>query len=533
MYGSAVNTTNYVPAYSFFSILNFANDEPRQVTRYVDPRTGEPVTAYAELRQTEWAVFVNDDWKVRRNVTVNIGLRYENYGTFVDKDGTLRNLIWGSGSTYAERLASARVDFVNQFYPSDNKNFAPRLGFAWDPTGDARMAVRGGYGIAYDRLMNLPAENYRHNPPLRASVSLGEVYGTAFTYGLGDPSKPYLGYPVDPALRVGLDSRNGVIGARVGITAVDPNLKMPYAHNWFLGIQRNLGSGIVIDANYLGSAGRRLHNAYNVNRYVGDLLDGRLDGFNPSFSTINYITSTSQSIYHGGTVQLRRTFQQGFMVQGAYTFGRAIDDADVAVGTTNYQDAANIQADRAVAGYDVAHKVSLVGLWELPFFKERSGIGRRILGGWQFAGYAIMQTGTPLNVTNSAPFPRGDYNADGNVGDRPNAPASSVKQSGWSTDEYLTGIFRVSDFPRPARGQNGNLGRNAFRGPGFAEMSLSLSKKFAVTAGVSAEFRLDAFNAFNRVNLGDPTMDLNSNTFGRSTSQLAPRTLQIGLRLRY
>jgi hypothetical protein len=221
------------------------------------------------------------------------------------------------------------------------------------------------------------------------------------------------------------------------------------------------------------------------------------------------------------------------MVQGAYTFGRAIDDADIAVGTTNYQDAANIQADRAVAGYDVAHKVSLAGLWELPFFKDGSGLGRRIVGGWQLAGYAIMQTGTPLNVTNTAAFPRGDFNADGNLGDRPNAPASTVKQAGWSTDEYLSGMFRASDFPTPANGQNGNLERNAFRGPGFADLSLSLSKKFALTNTVSAEFRLDAFNALNRVNLGDPTMDLNNNNFGRATSQLAPRALQLGFRIRY
>jgi hypothetical protein len=332
---------------------------------------------------------------------------------------------------------------------------------------------------------------------------------------------------------VGLDSRNGVIGAKVGITAVDPNLKMPYAHNWFLGVQRNPVSGIVIDANYLGSAGRNLHNAYNINRYVGDLVDGRLDGFNPSFSTINFITSTSQSIYHGGTVQVRRTFHQGFMAQGSYTFGRAMDDADIAVGTTNYQDASNIQADRAIAGYDATHKVSLVGLWELPFLKDGSGPGRAVLGGWQLAGFAIIQSGTPLNITNSAQYSRGDFNADGNTGDRPNAPASTVKQSGWSTDEYLSGIFRVSDFPTPAGGQNGTLPRNAFRGPGFAQVDLSLSKKFMVTTTVSAEFRLNAFNAFNRVNLGDPDTNLNNNTFGRSTSQLAPRALQIGLRVRY
>jgi hypothetical protein len=534
MYGSAVNTTNYIPSYNFASILNFANDQALQMTRYVDPRSGEPVTAYSELTQTEWAIFINDDWKVRRNLTINAGLRYENYGTFKDSDDTLRNIVFGPGSTFGERLASARVDFVDRFYPTDNNNIGPRLGFAWDPTGTGKMSVRGGYGLAFDRLMNLPAENYRHSPPLRASVVLGQFFGTPqFTYSLGDPSKPYHGYPVDPALRVGLDSRNGVVGARVAITAVDPNLKSPYAHNWFVGVQREIGLGIVADANYIGSAGRNLHNAYNINRFRGDLVDGRFDGFNPSFSSINLVTSTSSSDYHGATLQLKRNFQQGFLLQGAYTFGRAMNDADIAVGATAFQDAADLGGERARAGYDVTHKLALVGLWELPFFKSGSKWTRAIVGGWQFAGSAILQSGSPLNVTNSAAFPRGDFNADGSGGDRPNAPADSVKQSGWNNAEYLAGIFRATDFPTPAPGQNGNLVRNAFRGPGFIDVSLSLSKKFALTDRWSGEFRLDAFNALNRVNLGDPVMDLSNTNFGRSTSQLSPRSLQTGVRIRF
>jgi hypothetical protein len=138
-----------------------------------------------------------------------------------------------------------------------------------------------------------------------------------------------------------------------------------------------------------------------------------------------------------------------------------------------------------------------------------------------------------LNVVNNAAFPRGDFNADGNGGDRPNVPAESVKQSGWSNSEYLSGIFRVADFPTPAPGQNGNLPRNAFRGPGFIDVSLSLSKKFVVNGKWSGEFRLDAFNALNRVNLSDPAMDLSSTNFGRSTSQLSPRAFQAGVRLRF
>ena len=534
MYGSATNTNNYIPAYSFTSLLNFADDEALQMSRYVDPRTGEPQTAYSELTQTEWALFIDDDWKVRSNFTLNLGLRYENYGTFKDSDDTLRNLIFGSGSTYNERLASARVDFVDQFYPTDNNNFGPRVGFAWDPKGDGKMSVRGGYGLAYDRLMNLPAENYRHSPPLRATVVLGQFFGTPqFTYSLGDPSKPYLGYPVDPALQVGLDERNGVKGARVALTTVDPDLVNPYTHNWFLGVQREIGLGVVADFNYLGSSGHKLYNAYNQNRFVGDLLDGTFTGFNPSFQQINMVTSTSKSDYQGATIQLRRRYQQGFTVQGAYTFGKAMNDADIAVGTTNFQDAADLGAEWAIAGYDVRHKLALLGVWEMPFFNNNTGLTRTLLGGWQLAGSAIFQTGNPINITRGGSFPSGDYNADGNGGDRPNVPASNVKTSGWSQEEYLAGIFKASDFPAPPPGQNGNLVRNAYRGPGYADVSLSVSKKFQMTARVTTEFRVDAFNAFNRVNLSDPVTDLSNSNFGKVTSQLNTRAIQLGARLRF
>ena len=164
-------------------------------------------------------------------------------------------------------------------------------------------------------------------------------------------------------------------------------------------MQREIGLGVVADFNYLGSAGRNLYNAYNINRYVGDLIDGRFDGFNPSFQQINMVTSTSKSDYQGGTIQLRRNFQQGYTIQGAYTFGQAMNDADIAVGTTNFQDAADLGAEWAIAGYDVRHKLALLGVWEMPFFKDNTGLTRTILGGWQIAGSAILQTGNPINIT--------------------------------------------------------------------------------------------------------------------------------------
>lgn len=526
------NTNYYVPQYTFASILDFADDEALQVQRKVDPRTGEPATTVVGERFWEWAAFIQDDWKVTRNFTLNIGMRYENFMSPTEVNGLLRNFIFGEGTGYFGKLATGKADMVSQLYPADNNNFAPRFGFAWDPSGKGTMAIRGGYGIAYDR----PGTYFlyfKDLPPLRAEAVLGPQFGTQFTYGLGDVSKPYLGYPADPALAVGLDERNGIKGVRVSLSTVDPNMRTAYVQNWFVGIQRALPLGIVADLNYLGSAGHKLYDVTNVNRFAGDMVDSRFNGFNPSFNKINMQEGVGNSVFHGGSLSLRRQFREGFTLQGAYTFGKAISDTDTLTSDTNYQDVANRRLDRGIAGYDVSQKLSIVGVWEMPFLRGQRGVLPRIAGGWQLSGFGIFQTGTPLTITNSAVYPRGDYNADNNAGDRPNAPAAGVLRSGLSRTDFLNGVFAVPDFPAPAPGTNGNLGRDIMRGPGFAQVDMELSKKFAITERVSAQLRIDALNALNRVNLNNPVTDLNNINFGRSVSTLTPRLFQVGMRVRF
>src|SRR5262249_24788143 len=356
-------------------------------------------------RVTEFAVFVQDDWKVSRNLTLNLGLRYENMGSYWDKDGTARNFLLGSGNTYQDKLATGKVDFVNSFYPRDWNNFGPSIGCAWAPTGKAKMTVRGGFGISNNRLATLPSENSRGNPPLLAQTTLGSQFGTTFTYSLGDPSKPFAGYPVDPALKLGLDEHNGIKGARVGLTAVDPRLRTPYVYNWFFGVQREV-SKIVVEANYIGSAGHHLFNSVNLNRYAGDLLDGIFNGFNQSFSNISMIQSTSNSIYHDAPLPVKRSLGSGLMLQGSYTYGKAFDDTDGETGTTSWQNAWNRRAERGLAGFDVRHRLNLVGVWNMPFFKQKGSmpVAHWLLGGWQLSGLAIFDNGTPLTVTNGAAF---------------------------------------------------------------------------------------------------------------------------------
>lgn len=533
MHNNLRNTAAYIPIYTFANVLDFADDEPIQMTRNVDPRTGNPAATDNAIRVWEGGLFVQDDWKARRDLTFNLGVRWEYYGPITDSNNRLRTFLWGQGANYAERLANGKVDVVPTMWNASKRNFGPRFGYSWDIGGKGTTVVRGGYGISFDRLATVVPGGYRNNPPLSASATLGLFFGTPFTYSLGDTSKPFLGYPVDAGLRVGLDERNGIRGSRVSVVAVDPGFKSPYAHDWFFGIQRALPGRMVLEAGYLGTVGHHLINVVNPNRYAGDLRDNRFDGYNPSFSSISDSQSTSNSVYHGGTVTLKRQFARGFMVQGAYTYGKVITDAETAQSETLYGDAANRNAFRSVASFDVPQRLAMFGVWELPWLKSCASVACRVAGGWELSGSSVIEKGFPFSVYTTAAWPRGDFNADGTNYDFPNAPAESVRRQGYGRAELLSGIFPVSAFPAPAGGVAGNLGRNVFRGPGFSRVDLAMAKTFRVTERFGVLVRMEAFNAFNQVNLNAPVSDLNSNLFGRVTSAQAPRQFQAGLQVRF
>jgi hypothetical protein len=422
---------------------------------------------------------------------------------------------------------------VHNFFPAGPGNPAPRLGFAWDPDGKGKMSIRGGFGLAFDRLFMTPLLNFRADPPLRATATLGAQYGTSFTYSLGNPSAPYLGFPIDPALQLGLNSANGINGARVALYGVDPNLRTAYAENWFFGIQRELPWGIVAELDYTGSAGRHLYDEYDTNRFAGDLLtNNTFHGYNQYFSQVYFLTSGSNSTYHAGTFSMKRRFMNGVSLRGSYTFSKTMDDTDTLTNIATYEDASNRGLDKGLAGFNVQNRLSLNGIWALPFFHNNHGVVGQALGGWQLSCLAIFQTGFPLNISNNS-YPAGDYNADGTAGDRPNNPSSSIARGGYSRQEFLAGIFPASAFPIPIKGTNGNLGRNTFTGPGYQEIDMSLEKVFIVKERFHIQFRIEAFNVLNRVNLNPPTTDLSSGTFGQSTSTLLPRQFQAGVRIEF
>jgi hypothetical protein len=298
------------PNYSFASILDFADDEPLEETRAVNPSNGLRTTAPGDYRTNEFGFFIQDNWKLRPNLTLNLGLRYENFGSPGKADGQFNGIILGTVATRQEQMRDARVTTVDSLYRTDGNNFGPRLGFAWDPSSDGKLSIRGGAGISYNRINNTVWSDERLNPPQFASATTN-IFGTVpIVYSLGPD------YRANPALGRGVDDRGGIRGARVDLRVIDPEIDTPYVYNWFLGAQRQLPAHFMVEVNYIGTAGRKLlggdgPGGENHNRFAGDLLDGRLDRLNPSFNVIGLAESRISSDYHALTVQVQRRHHKG------------------------------------------------------------------------------------------------------------------------------------------------------------------------------------------------------------------------------
>jgi hypothetical protein len=551
------------PQYSFASVFDFAADKPfSQSNLGFDPTSGLALDQlFSFLRTQSLTGFVQDDWKLKPNLTLNLGLRYEMFSNTYDakRDGL-------SVIRFPNRTGDLQTDIANSVVTSDQyllngglwgggmHALSPRVSFAWDPNKDGRMSIRGGYGRFYDRMSNQLYDPEFQNPPFAATV-----FASAFTaptlpvFGLGSSPDPPYNYPRPAGITPGLRPNGGLLnGLTNAVGLIDPDIDKMYMDNWFAGVQHAIGKYVVVEANYIGSKGHNAYVRYNVNRFAGDLLDGRFDGVIQGFGNYEFGQAIDNSSYNGGTLSVR-VQKNTLHLAAAYTIGRARDTSSGQDVQGTRQDAyADPSIEEGPSDFDVTHKIAASFNWQIP--GPTSGGGKQILGGWQLAGVLIAQTGTPFTVFCSQPFnpvkdasgrivgnSGCDYNADGTNNDRPNAPAFGDSKSGLSNDDYLNGIFNASDFPAPALGQRGNLGRNTFRGPRYFNVDMSLIKTFRIpwftgsgpSRQADLQFRIEAFNLFNTLNLTNPVSDMASPLFGKSVSALPARSFQFVGRLAF
>jgi hypothetical protein len=549
------------PQFTFASVLDFGADKPTDEGNIgFNPVTGQHLSKlFSLIRTGSLSLFVQDDWKLKRNFTLNLGFRYESFFNPSDAQGAqgICSMTFPNGTNpdLAKQIASGVMKCQRHLLNHTMHNYSPRISFAWDPTKQGRMSVRAGFGIFYDRPSNQLFDPGFSNTP-RVALAEANVNNPTFQplFALGATPDPPYNYPFPAGLQTGLDPNGGLLHGRANVVVVDPNLKTMYLQNWFLGVQRSITPSLTAELDYIGSGGRHLYTRYNLNRFDGDLIrhGGNFTGLQPGFFDIDYAQATESSAYHGLTAAIKKRAGHGVVFDASYTFSKAIDQSSKH-DATEHIEAYGDRRERGRADFDVRNRLAFTTLWTLP--SPRGNLRNKVFGGWELTNVTILQSGQPFSVICTRPFkavlgPTGnvigntgcDYNADGVAIDQPNTPSFGNSKTGLSRSDYINGIFTAADFPAPPLGQQGNLGRNTYRGPGFANTDFSVIKNihipwFLGSEGAKLQFRTEFFNVFNRVNLVNPsqngTNDLANAQFGKAVSTFPARDIQFALRISF
>ena len=396
------------------------------------------------------------------------------------------------------------------------------------------------------------------NLPNIYAPSISVYQGTKPVFQLCSPPSGYSeACPIVDTSNLVLNPSGGIVGARANLGGYSPDYKFTQVEAWTLSLEQQLRTNLVLQLNYSGSAAHHLPMFNNdLNRFAGDLITNRgtLTRLNPNFGTINYGTSDGNSTGNYLSAGLRFRSSKGISFVSYYTFGKALDtystanslDAGSITTTTNIIQNGNFAAQRGRSDYDIRQQFTFNGTWTVPT-NYSNALERYILGGWEFGGLVILQTGLPFTVYTSAPFSPifnsagqvigntgGDYNADGYNYDVPNAPAFGNHLNGQSKKNFLNGLFAASAFPAPPLGMQGSLGRNTFDRPGLSNVDFTLTRNFTTkwffNEALHLQFKAEVYNLFNRVNLTGVVSDLSSSLFGHATNQLPARSLQLHFR---
>jgi hypothetical protein len=534
--------------YAFNSIADFVADRPFRQTLTVDPVTGQPTAFPRFFTQYETGAFVQDIWTVSSRLTLSLGVRHDYFGTVAERDGRLSSIVLGEGDTFQDQVRNARIGRVDRLYAPETMNFSPRVGLTVDPTGHGRTTLRTGFSMAYQPHHGQSISGARALPPdaIQGVIQPSNRIGTRILYDIPVPHNPEFGRGLNDS--GGVQSRPGEPPIRTTGFVVNPSIKTQYTENWFLDAQHRLGQHWTVQIGYVGTRGVNLERIDDVNRFAGDLLDGREDRLNPNFGVLLFVTNGVSSSYHALTSEVRRDFSGGVSLMANYRWSKWLDtSSDTSTGQfqdnsepgKGAMDVACLSCEKARSLFDIPHRFSATALWAPTPFGARHDVWARIAQGWQFAGIVTAQSGRPFSVWSGAAYAAGgDYNADGGGGavgggfyDRPDAPADGVVQDRFTQDDFLAGLFEASDFAKPAPGRSGTLGRNTYRGPRYVSVDVSLSRDFALPRGTRFQFRLDMYNALDNLNLYLPSADLSLSNFGKSTQAFDPRTVQVGGRL--
>ena len=555
---------NSRPTFQFNNLLDLVRDQPFSGSAGArDPLTGELKRYRFGAKATTIGLFVQDEWKVRPNLTLTLSLRYDDFGNATGvQNFQYSNIIVAQGSNYSDQFKEAVVRKQDaQFDHRLKNNWSPRLGFAWSPGSSRKWSVRGGVGLYNDWItLGESIDRVNVNPPNFLFPNVGQLLPIKPIFSMGTRDDFPYGFALPKIPSTGLDQRGGLAGVQSTVGGIDPALHSPRTWNYLVGVERELPKQIVAGLSYSGSYSTGGIVGTDFNRFAGDLLDGKLDRLNPSFGQMTYILNSNVIHYNALIASVRQRLGERLNYQMSYTVGHATDyyqGGSRSTGSGDIPDPADLTRYRADSSYDIRHHVSASGVYRLPTPFGNNSISRHVFGGWEVGFTAALESGLPYWIVNTAGFNpirdvngkvtgfrplSGDYNADGRNFDLPNVPTGLPAKFDRSMFIGTNGgraAMNVADFPAPAVGTEGNSPRNAFRQQGVIQLNSSVIKNnklpfFGETGNLQLKFEF--FNVINRVNLGGINTNPGDPNFGRILGQngnAGPRVIQIGARIAF
>jgi hypothetical protein len=460
-----------------------------------------------------YALFAQDAWQLTPKLTFNYGLRWDFEGPLGDNKNDLSVFIPSKGG-----LVTQGPGGLSTLYPDYYKNFSPRIGFAYQPTGKGDLVVRGGFGVYFDtpnlnpfldgRSPNGAPQGVEANPTTVNTVT--SVQAQPLATGVWSPANPI--FAPGPACPTG----NGCGAVVYNLYSVSQNFRTPYNYNFNLNVEKSLGKSLLLQVGYVGSAGHRLLTSADINQPSLSATGTGVRPFAtqfPNFGVIDQLQTDGNSNYNSLQTVLKVREWHRFTSQFTYTWAHALDDMTQYRGIIP-QNSLDLKGDYGNSDYDTRHNFTGLLNYDLPSASQ----WKRLLNGWQLSSLISVHTGQPFSVFSSSDTSGTNENEQraNQVGNPFAGVSHNLVTSGGSTFEQW---INPAAFVNAPAGTFGTSPRNGYYGPGFADVDFSVVKNTPITERVKTQFRIEMFNLFNRTNLAPPGNFLGGG-FGQSTDTI-------------
>ena len=509
-----------VPTYNFHNLWDFANDASYHENSNFDPVTGKPSSFSKTLRFDVIGLFVQDDWKVRPNLTLNLGLRWENFTPITEQNGNISNVVLGpAGAT----LGGLSIRKGGQLTKDNLLDFGPQIGFAWSPSsvfGRKGLVLRGGFGIGYNLEQLAILSNGRFNPPFQ--VSLDFFNRNNIFYALPANLNQANAFPsnqsaVESFNLYGLPTTvTGAPASPVNVTGFPWNSRTTSTYRFSFDAQYDLGHNWAATLGYQGSQTR-----HAVRQTLLNLL--YYPSSNPLVNSVAWYSNDANSHFNALLAQVQHRFSSSFEIDTQYRFSKSLDS-----GSQDYsQDLYpwNLSHAYGPSDFDTTHNFKIWGLWNPQFFKNSNSFAKKFLGGWTVSGILTAHSGYPWtafycnsiisnvvypNSNQTCVYPSG-YNGKGGTN-----YSNTAFQTGSNFGGNALAYFTTPNWPTTGLPAAPGINRNSFRGPGFLGNDFQLAKAFGLPKmGILGEnmklnFQANFYNLFNKLNLQGPAYNSNS-----------------------